>query len=64
MLSLMLLVPFLKLLNKISLQIVCLIQERKIIVFNNLIFFLVRVIDNARYVLTLPLVRSSINQAE
>lgn len=65
MLSLMLLVPFLELLNKISLQIVCLTQERKIIIFNNLMFFLVRIIIcNARYVLTLPLVRSSINQAE
>lgn len=65
MLGLMLLVlPFLKLLKKISLQIVCLTQERKIIVFNNLIFFLVRIIDNTRYVPTLPLARSSINQAE
>lgn len=64
MLGLMLLVPLLKLLNKISLQIVCLTQERKIIVFNNLIFFLVRIIDNTRYVPTLPLARSSINQAE
>lgn len=64
MLGLMLLVPFLKLLNKISLQIVCLTQERKIIVFNNLIFFLVHIIDNTRYVVTLPLARSNINQAE